>query len=161
MTVIIGIDPGSRKTGYGIIHGEGERNIHLAHGCMYLTGKTLSERLRQIFIGLQEVMQQYQPAEAAIEEVFMHKNPNSALKLGQARGAALVAMTVPVTEYPARVIKQAIVGYGAASKDQVEQMVKRFLNLKVKLQTDAADALAIALCHAHNRIMTARLRQLE
>lgn len=157
MTIIIGIDPGSRKTGYGIIQSKGEHHIHLAHGCMNLTGKTLAQRLQQIFTGLQEIIQHYQPEEAAIEEVFMHENPNSALKLGQARGAALVAISVPVIEYPARVIKKAIVGYGAASKDQVQQMVKRFLNLDTKLQADAADALAIALCHAHSRVMMARL----
>lgn len=159
MTIIIGIDPGSRKTGYGLVQVKGSSTIHLAHGCLALKGEALAERLQQIFAGLREVIQQYQPQEAAIEQVFMHENPNSALKLGQARGAALVAIGMPVVEYSARSIKQAIVGYGAASKDQVQQMVKRMLNLQAKLQSDAADALAIALCHAHSRAMIARIGQ--
>lgn len=158
--IIIGIDPGSKKTGYGIIGVNGDRSVHLASGCMHLSAATLAGRLQQIFLGLQELIACYQPQEAAIEEVFMHANPNSALKLGQARGAALVAIGIPVMEYSARVIKQAIVGYGAATKDQVQQMVKRFLQLEEKLQADAADALAIALCHAHSRKMTMRIEQL-
>lgn len=153
MTIIIGIDPGSRKTGYGLIRVEGQRNIHLAHGCLDLKGKTLAERLQQIEAGLRELIQQFQPQEAAIEQVFMHANPNSALKLGQARGAALVALGLPAAEYSARAIKQAIVGYGAATKEQVQSMVKRLLLISEKIQSDAADALAIALCHAHSRGM--------
>ncbi len=158
MTVIIGIDPGSRKTGYGLIRVEANRNVHLAHGCLSLKGESLAERLQEIYAGLRELIEQFQPQEAAIEQVFMHENPNSALKLGQARGAALVAIGMPVNEYSARSIKQAIVGYGAASKDQVQNMVKRFLNLQGKIQSDAADALAIALCHAHSRTMLAKLK---
>jgi len=154
MTIIIGIDPGSRKTGYGILQADKSRSIHLAHGCLHLTGKTFADRLQQIFKGLQEVIQCYCPQEAAIEQVFMHDNPNSALKLGQARGAALVALNIPVAEYSARTVKQAVVGYGAASKEQVQRMVKHFLNLETTLQADAADALAIALCHAHSRWLT-------
>lgn len=157
MTIIIGIDPGSRKTGYGLVRVEANCNVHLAHGCLSLNGKTLAERLQQIYAGLRELIQQFQPQEAAIEQVFMHENPNSALKLGQARGAALVAIGLPVVEYSARAIKQAIVGYGAASKDQVQHMVKRLLNLPAKIQSDAADALAIALCHAHSRTYNTRL----
>lgn len=160
MTIIIGIDPGSRKTGYGLIKAEGDRHIHLAHGCMNLSAKTLSERLRQIYDGLRDIIQTYGPEEAAIEEVFMHENPSSALKLGQARGAVLVAVGIPVIEYSARVIKQAIVGYGNASKEQIQQMVKRFLNLEGKLQADAADALAIALCHANSRTLRSRIGEL-
>jgi len=161
MTIIIGIDPGSRKTGYGLIQIQGQRNIHLAHGCLALNGETLAERLQQIFSGLREIIQQYQPQEAAIEQVFMNDNPNSALKLGQARGAALVAISSPVIEYSARAIKQAIVGYGAASKEQVQQMVKRLLNIQTKIQSDAADALAIALCHAHSRAWSTKLKELS
>jgi crossover junction endodeoxyribonuclease RuvC len=100
---------------------------------------------------LREVIQQYQPEEAAIEQVFMHENPGSALKLGQARGAAIVALTIPVAEYSARQVKQSVVGHGAAKKEQVQHMVGRLLNISEKLQADAADALAIALCHAHTR----------
>jgi crossover junction endodeoxyribonuclease RuvC len=159
MTIILGIDPGSRKTGYGLIQIVGSHSLHLASGCMTLKGESLAERLQQIFSGLREVITCYQPQEAAIEQVFMHENPNSALKLGQARGAALVAVTIPVVEYSARLVKQAIVGYGAASKEQVQQMVKRILKLDLPLQADAADALAIALCHAHSRSMLAKIKE--
>jgi crossover junction endodeoxyribonuclease RuvC len=151
MTVIIGIDPGSRHTGYGVIRLEGNRHIYLASGHLNLTAYPACERLRQIYLGLQEVITLYQPHEAAIEQVFMHENPNSALKLGQARGAAIVAFTIPVMEYSARQVKKSVVGYGAANKEQVQFMVKRLLNLSQKLQADAADALAVALCHAHAR----------
>lgn len=160
MTIIIGIDPGSRKTGYGVIRTEGGRNTHVTHGCLNLTGASLADRLQQIFAGLQAVIQGYQPQEAAIEQVFMHENANSALKLGHARGVAMVAVNLPVAEYSPRAIKQAIVGYGAASKEQVQQMVKRFLNLDIKLQADAADALAIALCHAYSRTLAAKIGEL-
>lgn len=160
MTIIIGIDPGSRKTGYGLIRVEARRTVHVAHGCLALKGETLAERLQQIYTGLRELIQQFQPQEAAIEQVFMQENPNSALKLGQARGAALVALGMPAVEYSARSIKQAIVGYGAASKDQVQQMVKRLLKVPEKIQSDAADALAIALCHAHSRTLAGKLARL-
>lgn len=151
MTIIIGIDPGSRNTGYGVIRLEGNRHIHLASGNVNISAYPLAERLRRIYLGLQEIINLYQPQEAAIEQVFMHENPGSALKLGQARGAAIVALDIPVSEYSARQVKKSIVGNGAAKKDQVQFMVKRLLNLSGKLQADAADALAIALCHAHVR----------
>lgn len=151
MTIIIGIDPGSRRTGYGVIRLEGNRHIHLASGFIDITAYPVAERLRKIYLGLQEIIQLYQPREAAIEQIFMHENPNSALKLGQARGAAIVALDVPVSEYSARQVKKSVVGHGAAKKEQVQFMVQRLLNLSGKLQADAADALAIALCHAHAR----------
>lgn len=151
MTIIIGIDPGSRLTGYGVIRCEGNHSLHLGNGCLRLTGENTAERLQQIFLGLKEVIQHFQPEEAAIEQIFMHQNPGSALKLGQARGAAMVALGVSIAEYSARQVKQAVVGFGAAKKEQVQQMVKRLLNISEKLQADAADALAIALCHAHSR----------
>ncbi len=152
MTVILGIDPGSRRTGYGVIRLEGNRHIYLTSGHLDLTSyKEAAQRLRQIYLGLQEIIRIYQPHEAAIEQVFMHENPNSALKLGQARGAAIVALTVPVSEYSARQVKKSVVGSGAAKKEQVQYMVQRLLNLNGQLQADAADALAIALCHAHAR----------
>lgn len=152
MTLIIGIDPGSRRTGYGVIKLQGNRHIHIASGCLDVTSYPASERLRNIFLGLQQIISQYQPQEAAIEQVFMHENPNSALKLGQARGAALVALDlIPVAEYSARQVKKSVVGHGAASKEQVQFMVQRLLNLTGGLQADRADALAIALCHAHVR----------
>lgn len=148
MTVIIGIDPGSRRTGYGIIKLEGSRHIYLTSGHLNVSAYPVCERLRHIFLGLQQIMSTYRPQEAAIEQVFMHQNPNSALKLGQARGAAIVALTVPVAEYSAREVKKSVVGHGAASKEQVQYMVRRLLNVQGDIQADAADALALALCHA-------------
>jgi crossover junction endodeoxyribonuclease RuvC len=157
MTVIIGIDPGSRRTGYGVIRVEGNRHLHIASGYLDVTSYPICERLRRIYLGLQEVMQVYQPQEAAIEQIFMHENPSSALKLGQARGAAIVALdVVPVAEYSARQVKKSVVGHGAANKEQVQFMVQRLLNLKGGLQSDTADALAVALCHAHARYLTKR-----
>lgn len=151
MTVIIGIDPGSRRTGYGIIRLEGNRHIYIASGHLNVADYPSCERLRQIFLGLQQIIANYQPHEAAIEQIFMHENPGSALKLGQARGAAIVALHMPVAEYSARQVKQSVVGTGAANKAQVQFMVQRLLNLTGKIQADAADALAVALCHAHAR----------
>ncbi len=149
--VIIGIDPGSRITGYGLIRMEGNRAIHLDHGCIRITAENAGSRLQQIYTELKTIVQQHQPVEAAIEQVFMHQNPGSALKLGQARGAAIVALGLPIAEYSARQVKQSVVGYGAARKEQVQHMVKQLLNMTGTLQADAADALAIALCHAHSR----------
>jgi crossover junction endodeoxyribonuclease RuvC len=159
MSIIIGIDPGSRHTGYGIIRVEGNQNFYLASGCINLLAVTLTERLQKIFFELQQVIQIYQPDEAAIEQVFMHENPGAALKLGQARGAAIVALSIPVAEYSARQVKQSVVGYGAAKKQQVQHMVGRLLNHTEKLQADAADALAIALCHAHTRFSLQQISQ--
>lgn len=153
MTIIIGIDPGSRRTGYGVIRLEGNRHIYLTSGYLNLLSFPSSERLRQIFLGLQTIIQSWQPHEAAIEQIFMQDNPNSALKLGQARGAAIVAFEIPVEEYSAREVKKSVVGHGAATKDQVQFMVKRLLNISGTLQPDAADALAVALCHAQARVM--------
>ncbi len=150
--IIIGIDPGSRHTGYGIIKWQKNQTHYIDCGCIHLAAASLAERLQKIFSALQEIVKQYQPDEAAIEQVFMHQNPNSALKLGQARGAAIVALGLSVAEYSARQVKQSVVGYGAADKKQVQNMVKRLLNISHELQADAADALAIALCHAHSRL---------
>ena len=153
MSVIIGIDTGSRHTGYGVIRVEGQHHTYISSGCLSLTDKNHADRLKRIFTGLQEIIALHCPEEAAIEQIFMHRNPGSALKLGQARGAAMVALEIPVVEYSARQIKQAIVGYGAASKEQVQYMVLRLLKLSGKIQADAADALAIAWCHAQSRVM--------
>ncbi len=150
--VIIGIDPGSRITGYGVIRLEGNQHIHLESGCIRVTEKNPGSRLQEIYTGLKTIIQQHKPIEAAIEQIFMHQNPGSALKLGQARGAAIVALELPISEYSARQVKQSVVGYGAAKKEQVQHMVRQLLNIKEKLQADAADALAIALCHAHTRL---------
>ncbi len=149
MTVILGIDPGSRRTGYGIIRVVGNRHLYLASGVIDVSAHPMCERLRHIYSYLRDIIRQYQPDEAAIEQVFMHENPSSALKLGQARGAAIVALDMPVSEYAAREVKKSVVGQGGAKKDQVQFMVRRLLSIQGALQEDAADALAVALCHAH------------
>lgn len=151
MTIIIGIDPGSRRTGYGVIRLQGHRQIYVASGHLDVSAHPPLERLRHIYLGLQAVMVAHQPDEAAIEAIFMKDNPSSALKLGQARGAAIVALTVPVAEYSAREVKKSVVGQGGADKSQVQFMVARLLNLTGKIQPDEADALAVALCHAQSR----------
>jgi crossover junction endodeoxyribonuclease RuvC len=154
MTIILGIDPGSRITGYGIIKVEGSRQHYLSSGCVRVEQKSHANRLKQIFLDLQEVIQTYQPDEASIEQIFFHRNPATALKLGQARGVAMAVTAlaeISITEYSARQIKQSVVGYGAAKKDQVQHMVCKLLNLTGQPQADAADALAVALCHATSR----------
>jgi crossover junction endodeoxyribonuclease RuvC len=150
--IILGIDPGSRLTGYGIIKKVGSKTDYIASGCIRLSVASIPERLQQIHSGISQIISQYNPDEFAIEQVFMAKNPDSALKLGQARGAAIVAATnqqLPVAEYSARQIKQSVVGKGAADKHQVQHMVCQLLSLTKKPQADAADALAVALCHLH------------
>lgn len=126
----------------------------------FLELKTLEpiDRLRTIHSELQKIIKTYQPQEAAIEKIFMKSNPDSALKLGQARGAALVAMSIPVSEYSAREIKKAVVGHGGADKNQVNYMVSRLLNIKSPSVLDESDALAIALCHALSRTLSNLLR---
>ena len=158
MTIILGIDPGSRITGYGVIKKEGRKLTYLGSGCIkaYSGNKEeddFSLRLQTIFAGISELILQFSPELFAIEQVFMGVNPGGALKLGQARGAAIVAATnkgLPVAEYSARQIKQSVVGTGAADKSQVQHMVKSILKLPGTPQADAADALAVALCHAHS-----------
>ena len=152
MPIILGIDPGSCTTGFGVINSNGNNHEYLTSGCIKLTKTTFPLRLKQIFLGINDIISTYNPKQAAIEQVFMHANPSSALKLGLARGAAITALAVKdisVAEYSAREIKQAVVGYGAASKTQVQHMVKNILKLSGDIQEDAADALAIALYHAH------------
>ena len=154
MSIILGIDPGSRITGYGVISHVVNKSNYLGSGVIRTQGPSTIERLNQIFIGIQQIIAHYQPNEVAIEEVFLHQNPNVALKLGQARGAALVAAslhTQQLGEYSPREIKLAVVGFGAAKKDQVQHMIKVLLNLSSAPPVDAADALAVALCHAHSR----------
>jgi crossover junction endodeoxyribonuclease RuvC len=152
MRRILGIDPGSRITGYGIIDSDGRRSVHVASGCIRMEDKLLPERLGAIFQRVAELVEIHQPEEMAIEDVFMAKNASAALKLGQARGAAICAGVnagLPVSEYAPRSIKQAVVGAGGADKAQVQHMVQRILQLTDKLAADQADALAVALCHAH------------
>jgi crossover junction endodeoxyribonuclease RuvC len=152
MAIILGIDPGSRITGYGVINAVGQRIEYIASGCIRITEKELPLRLGQVFTGMNEIIATYCPQEFAIEQVFMGKNADSALKLGQARGVAIVAAVqhdLPVAEYAARTVKQAVVGKGSADKEQVQYMVQLLLQLPGRPQEDAADALAIAITHAH------------
>ena len=153
MPLILGIDPGSRKTGYGVINTQSGKSEYIASGVIRIPEQyTLPERLKVIFASVSELIERYIPQEFAIENVFMAKSAGSALKLGQARGAAIVAATyhdLPVAEYEARKVKQAVVGTGGADKLQVQHMVKTLLKLKSTPQEDAADALAIAICHAN------------
>jgi len=154
VTLILGIDPGSRATGYGIIESVGNKLHYVDCGCIRPTPGEHPQRLRDIFQALSGIIEQYSPRECAIEEVFLGKSVSSALKLGQARGAAIVACmqyNLPLAEYPARTVKQAVTGSGAADKLQVQHMIKLLLGLQGKLQPDAADALAIAVCHANSR----------
>ena len=161
---ILGIDPGSRITGYGIVELVGQKAICIANGCLRVGDGELAHRLKSIFIGLQDIIEQHQPDEMAIETVFVQRNVDSALKLGQARGAAISAVAVkliPVDEYTPMQIKKAVVGKGNASKDQVQHMVKAILNLGKAPAEDAADALAVALCHGYHRQTAQRAPELE
>ena len=154
MITILGIDPGSRITGYGVIQKQGRKLHYLGSGCIRMTADPLPERLKQVYDGVSEVIRQFQPTEFAIESVFMARNADSALKLGQARGVAIVAACnagLPVAEYAARLMKQAVVGTGGADKAQVQHMVTQILKLPGTPQEDAADALGIAICHAHTQ----------
>ncbi|MCF6323074.1 MAG: crossover junction endodeoxyribonuclease RuvC [Gammaproteobacteria bacterium] len=151
---ILGIDPGSRITGFGVIDVSGNRVSYVASGCVRTADGSLPERLKTIYEGIFEVVHSYQPLEMAIENVFMQKNAASALKLGQARGAAICAVVtqaVDVYEYSPTQIKQAVVGRGHADKTQVQHMVTALLKLPETPQADAADALACALCHSNTR----------
>lgn len=152
MSIILGIDPGSRLTGYGVIRQTGRQLTYLGSGCIRTGVDDLPSRLKRIYAGVSEIILQFQPDVFAIEQVFMAKNADSALKLGQARGAAIVAAVnnqLPVFEYAARLVKQSVVGTGAADKKQVQHMVKMLLKLPASPQADAADALAIAITHSH------------
>ena len=160
MARILGIDPGSRITGFGVVDAAADGPQYIASGCVRVTGEGFPDRLKQIFEGIGEVVSEFDPDQLAIEKVFMHKNADSALKLGQARGAAICAVIsnrIPVYEYAARQVKQALVGKGSAEKNQVQHMVRILLGLQGKLQTDAADALGVALCHIHYQQTRKRL----
>ncbi len=159
---ILGIDPGSQRTGIGIIDVAPDGRMAHVHSqpLVLLAAENFPQRLRLLLDGLWALIEEHRPDEVAIEEVFLSKNPMSALKLGQARGAAMaacVARDLKVADYAAREIKLALVGKGSADKTQVQHMVGILLNLKGKLQADAADALAVAITHAHVRASAARL----
>jgi crossover junction endodeoxyribonuclease RuvC len=149
---ILGIDPGSRFTGYGIVEVHGRAVRHVTSGVVRVADEAWPTRLQSIFHAVRAVVDEYRPDTLAIERVFVHRNAESALKLGQARGAALCAALVPgvdVCEYSPNQIKQAIVGRGHAAKEQVQHMIRLLLDLREMPAADSADALAVALCHAH------------
>ena len=153
MTIrILGIDPGLRITGFGVLEKIGNRLVYVTSGCIKSGEGELPQRLKIILAGLGEVISVNQPHQVAIEKIFVNVNPQSTLLLGQARGAAICAAVLkelPVAEYTALQVKQAVVGNGHAAKEQVQEMVKRLLNLPGTPSPDAADALACAICHAH------------
>jgi len=154
MTLILGIDPGSRITGYGVVRQTARGCEYVASGCIRTGSGELHERLQIVFRGVSEIIAQHEPVTMGIERVFMARNADSALKLGQARGAAIVAAAeagLEIAEYSATQVKQAVAGTGGANKEQVMMMVMHLLKLTQKPQIDASDALAIALCHAHTR----------
>lgn len=161
MAIVLGIDPGSQKTGFGLINVLGTKSEYVASGVIRMKSSSpLSDRLKVIFESVTEIIEQHQPQEFAIEKVFMAKSADSALKLGQARGAAIVAAVMqdlPVAEYEARKVKQSVVGTGAADKHQMQHMIRTLLHLTQKPQEDAADALAIALCHANTQASLAKM----
>lgn len=159
--MILGIDPGSILTGWGIIELEGNQLHHGAHGVIATSASaTQAERLKQIYRGIHQVMRRYRPAAVSLEKVFFSRNVQSALKLGQARGVALLAAAenqVAAAEYSATEIKVAVVGYGHATKEQIQKMVSALLGLRGPLRADAADALAAAICHVHRRTFQSRV----
>ena len=149
--IILGIDPGSRRTGFGLIDNHATRIEYVHSGNIRVEGANLPQRLGHIYAEIGDVIRQYKPEQMSIENVFMARNADSALKLGQARGAAICAAHqagLEIAEYAAREIKQAVVGTGAANKEQVQHMVRHLLGLRQALQSDEADGLAIAICHA-------------
>ncbi len=158
---LIGLDPGLRCTGWGVIEIDGNRLSFVAEGIVETNSKlSLSQRLSEIYMGVSEVIGQFNPVQAAVEETFVNKNPASALKLGQARGVVLLAPSMAglvVAEYSPNMVKKSVVGSGHASKEQVQMMVKTILPKATITNADAADALAIAICHAHLSQTSARI----
>jgi crossover junction endodeoxyribonuclease RuvC len=149
---ILGIDPGLRITGFGIIEKSGSTLAYVVSGCIKSGSSDLPDRLKTVLEGLREVIETHQPQQVALEKVFVNVNPASTLALGQARGTAICAAVdagLPVAEYTALQVKQSVVGNGHARKEQVQEMVKRLLGLGGVPSADAADALACAICHAH------------
>ena len=160
MPRILGIDPGSISTGYGIVDSEGQKLQYVICGNIRTSGAGIAERLTEIYFAIGAIVEEHSPDEVAVERAFMHKNADSALKLGQARAAAIcgtLARKLPLHEYSPKEVKQAVVGKGGADKEQVQHMMRVILGLKGELQADSADALAIAVCHAHSRGLKAEL----
>lgn len=160
MSRVLGIDPGSRVTGYGVIETDGVRSHHLGSGCIRTISGEFPARLGEIFNGLRAVLAEWQPQEVAIEQVFVSRNAATALKLGQARGAAIsavVTLDLPLFEYTPAAVKQGLVGNGRAEKEQVQHMVRVVLGMQGSMTLDQSDALAIALCHAHGHATRRRI----
>lgn len=160
MAIILGIDPGSRVTGYGLINAVGNKLEYVGCGCIRTQTQDFPQRLQIIHAELVKVIEQFSPQQSAVEEVFMGRNASAALKLGHARGAAMVACLsnqLPLAEYSARKVKQAVVGHGAADKAQVQHMVKALLSISDNIAEDAADGLAVAICHAHTQASLIRM----
>jgi crossover junction endodeoxyribonuclease RuvC len=160
---ILGIDPGSQITGFGVVEVDGHRTTAIEWGSIRTEGDHAA-RLREIFVAIGRVVRELEPHEIAIERVFLHRNADSALKLGQARAAAICATfgaDVPIYEYSARQVKQSVVGNGGADKEQVQHMVQLILGMQERVAPDAADALAAAICHAHQRGMRGLLAALK
>lgn len=159
---LLGLDPGLQRTGWGIIEVSGTRLSFVAHGVVSTTkGNSLAERLMQLHAGIDEIIERQMPTEAAVEETFVNKNPTSTLKLGQARGITLLVPAqrgLPVAEYPPNLVKKTVVGNGHAAKEQIQMMVSTLLpGCRDGLTPDAADALAVAICHAHHRQTAQRI----
>ncbi len=156
---ILGIDPGSRVTGYGVIDSDGRHSRHVRSGCIRTASADFPDRLGEIFRGIGAVLEEFRPQQVAVEQVFVAANAASALKLGHARGAAVTAAVVaglPVFEYSPRAVKQALVGTGGAEKEQVRHMIRLLLGLRGRMALDESDALAVALCHAHTALGAVR-----
>ena len=159
---VLGIDPGSLKTGVGIIDVKGNRIRHIHHHVIHCGSGEFADRLGILFKELSQIILEYQPSNAAIEDVFVSKNASSALKLGQARGALIAACchaNLEVGSYSPTTIKQAVVGHGRAEKEQVQHMIKALLKPPLHLPEDAADALAVCICHAHHAPLQPRIRK--
>lgn len=158
---ILGIDPGLRRTGFGVIDTQANQMAYVASGIIKTDGKELASRLGTIHRGITELVQTYQPDESTIEKVFVNVNPQTTLLLGHARGAAISALVLadlPVHEYTALQLKQAVTGHGHADKKQIQSMVMRLLTLPSEPSTDAADGLACAICHINSASLTKRLQ---
>lgn len=159
---VMGIDPGLSVTGYGIIEAKGDHLIHLYHGIINTRDKnSFSQKIRNIYEGLSEVIRKFSPEAVAIENLFFARNPKNILQLGQAQGVAILAainQSLKIHDYSVLEIKQSVVGYGRASKEQVQQMVKNLLKLKETIASDASDALAVAICHIHSAKLKDKLQ---
>lgn len=159
---VLGIDPGLRVTGFGVIDVTPQNMTYVTSGCIKTVGQGLPDRLKEIVTGVMEIIEGYTPSIAVVEQVFVNVNPQSTLLLGQARGASIsaaVLKNLPVAEFTALQVKQSVVGNGHADKSQVQEMVKRLLNLPSAPSTDASDALACAICYAHSERVASRIRQ--